>query len=106
MGRLYIDMHWNAPEVPANTYLMMECTRVLQPDEFPKVYNDTWLKEYATQLIKKQWGENMKKYGNYTLPGGMIINGQGIYEEAVADIIRLEDQLRDTWEEPPQFLIG
>lgn len=106
MGRLYIDMHWNAPEVPANTYMLIECTRVLDPVEFPKIMNDKWLKEYTTQLIKRQWGENMKKYGNYTLPGGMVINGQGIYEEAIADIARLELQLRDTWEEPPQFLIG
>jgi len=106
MNRLYIDMHWNAPEVPSNTFIMVECTRVIEPADFPKVYNDEWLKEYSTQLIKKQWGENMKKYGNYTLPGGMVINGQGIYEEAMADIIRLEEQMRDTWELPPDFLIG
>lgn len=106
MGRLYIDMHWNAPEVGANSFIVIECARVLEPDEFPKVYNDEWLKAYATQSVKRQWGENMKKYGNYTLPGGMVINGQQIYEEAVAEMLRLEEQLRDTWEEPPQFLIG
>lgn len=106
MGRLYIDMHWNAPEVGANTFIVIECARVLEPDEFPKVYNDEWLKAYATQSVKRQWGENMKKYGNYTLPGGMVINGQQIYEEAVTEMLRLEEQLRDTWEEPPQFLIG
>jgi hypothetical protein len=106
MNRLYIDMHWNAPEVGANSFVLIECTRVLDPVEFPKIMNDKWLKAYTTQLIKKQWGENMKKYGNYTLPGGMVINGQGIYEEAVAEVQRLEDELRDTYEEPPQFLIG
>ena len=106
MGRLYIDMHWKNQEVPSNTYLLIECTRVLDPVEFPKLMNDKWLKAYATQLIKRQWGENMKKYGNYTLPGGMVINGQGIYEEAVAEVLRLEEELRDTYEEPPQFLIG
>lgn len=106
MGRLYIDMHWNAPEVPSNTFILIECTRVLSPEEFPRVWNDRWLKEYSTQMIKRQWGENMKKYGNYTLPGGMVINGQQIYDEAKAEILRLEEQLRDTWEEPPEFLIG
>lgn len=106
MGRLYIDMHWAAPEVPANTWLLIECTRVLSPEEFPKVYGNMWLKKYATQLIKRQWGENMKKYGNYTLPGGMVINGQGIYDEAVTEIAVLEEELRDTWEEPPMFLLG
>lgn len=106
MGRLYIDMHWNAPEVPANTYLMIECTRVLSPEEFPRVYNDNWLKEYTTQLIKRQWATNLTKYKNYTLPGGMVINGQGILEESQAEIMRLEDQLRSVWESPVQFLIG
>ena len=106
MGRLYIDMHWNAPEVPANTYFLIECTRVLDADEFPRVYGDKWLKEYTTALIKRQWGENMKKYGNYTLPGGMVINGQQIYDESKAEILLLEKSLRETWEEPPKFLIG
>lgn len=106
MGRLYIDMHWNAPEVPANTYLMVECTRILEPTEFPRVFNDEWLKSYATQLIKQQWGSNLTKYMNYTLPGGMVINGDKIYADATAEIEKLEQELRDTFEEPPQFLIG
>jgi hypothetical protein len=106
MGRLYIDMQWGAPELAVGTWFIIECDRVLDPDEFVDVYNDMWLKEYTTQLIKKQWGENLKKYGNYTLPGGMIINGVEIYNEANAEILRLEQQLRDVWEEPPKHEIG
>lgn len=106
MNRLYIDMHWTAPEVPANTYFLIECTRVLDPVEFPNIMNDEWLKEYTTQLIKKQWGENMKKYGNFALPGGMVINGPQIYQEAVADIMRLDADLLTTWQQPPEFLVG
>lgn len=106
MNRLYIDMHWSAPEVPAGRFIVIECHKVLDPDTYTDVYNDNWLKEYSTQLIKKQWGENLKKYGNYTLPGGMTINGQTIYEEAIADIARLETQLRDVYEEPPMFEVG
>lgn len=106
MDRLYIDMNWSAPEVPAGRYVLVECWRALDPTTYPKVYNDTWLKTYTTALIKRQWGENMKKYGNYVLPGGMVINAQTIYEEAVTEITKLEESLRDTHEEPPQFLIG
>jgi hypothetical protein len=106
MNRLYIDMHWVDQEIHEDKYLIVECVRVLTADEFPKVYNDMWLKEYTTQLIKRQWGENMKKYGNYTLPGGMIINGQVIYNEAILDITRLELQLRDMFEIPPMMLLG
>lgn len=106
MNRLYVDMNWANDEIAVDQYMMVECTRELDADTYTKVYNDDWLKEYTTQIIKKQWGENMKKYGNYTLPGGMIINGQQIYDEAVVEIARLEIKLRDTYEEPPEFLVG
>ena len=61
---------------------------------------------YATALIKKQWGNNMKKFAGMQLPGGVTMNGQQIYEEAVAEIKEIEDLIRNTYEEPPQFLIG
>jgi hypothetical protein len=35
-----------------------------------------------------------------------MMNGQQIYEEAVAEITELEQLIRDTFEEPPQFLVG
>lgn len=106
MDRLYIDMNWSAPEVPEGRYVMVECWRALDANTYTKVYNDSWLKAYSTALIKRQWGENMKKYGNYVLPGGMVINAQTIYDEAVAEILKLEETLRDVHEEPSQFLVG
>jgi hypothetical protein len=106
MNRLYIDMNWRGQEIAAGVWFIVECDRVLDPDEFTDVYNDMWLKEYATQLIKRQWGENLKKYGNYTLPGGMVIQGDKIWAEAVQDIARLELQIRTTWETPPMFEVG
>lgn len=106
MNKIYVDMNWGNDEIAVGNYALFECERVVIPETYTDVWNDSWLKEYATQLVKKQWGENMKKYSNYTLPGGMIINGQQIYDEAVADIIRLEQKLRDTFEEPPNMLVG
>ena len=106
MNKLFVDMNWAGKAIPEGKFLIIECLQVLDPATYTKVYNDSWLKEYSAQLIKKQWGENLKKYGNYTLPGGMIINGQQIYDEAQIDIIRLEDQLRDTFEEPIMFEVG
>lgn len=105
MGRLYIDMNWRS-EAVQNSYILIECTRVLDPVEFPKIMQDKWLKEYSTQLVKRQWGENCKKYANYVLPGGMTINAQQIYDEAIAEIARLEEQIRDTYEMPVLPYIG
>ena len=106
MNRLYIDMNWSGQEIAAGSWFIVECDRVLDPDEFTDVYDDVWLKEYTTQLIKRQWGENLKKYGNYTLPGGMVIQGDKIWLEAVSEIARLEEVQRKTWEEPPMFEVG
>ena len=105
-GRLYIDMNWQRGEVSAGKYLLVECQKILDPTEFTKVWNESWLKSYATQLIKRQWGSNLSKYGNYVLPGGMVINGPQIYMEAVNEIEALELKLRDTYEEPPMFEVG
>lgn len=104
-GRLHIDMNWES-KTSANSYLLVECYSVLDPEIYTKVWNDSWLKEYATQLIKKQWGTNLSKYGNYVLPGGMVINGAQIYLEANMEIEKLEEKLRDTYEEPPMFDVG
>ncbi len=106
MNRLYIDMHWKAPEVPVNNYIVIECQKVLDPDEYTDVYNDSWLKRYATALIKEQWGSNLTKYSNYTLPGGMIINGDAIYQQSIMEKEQLLIELRDSLEEPPEFLVG
>jgi hypothetical protein len=57
-------------------------------------------------LFKRQWGENLKKYDNYVLPGGLVINGQRIWDEASIEVEKLEEKLRDTYEEPIPFLVG
>lgn len=104
-NRLYLWQDWNG-KLDAGDYIMFEAYRIVDQDDYEKVFNDSWVKEYTTQLFKKQWGTNLKKYGNYTLPGGLVVNGQGIYEEAAAEIEKLEEKLRDTYEEPPAFAVG
>jgi hypothetical protein len=74
------------------------------------VYNDIWadefLKEYATALIKRQWGENLKKFGSMSLPGGITINGEAIYSEAVTEIDKLETRLTRDLQLPLDMFIG
>jgi len=65
----------------------------LNPDAYPWVYNDRWLKEYATVLIKMAWGANLKKFNNIQLPGGVTLNGDKIYDEANQEKLRLEDEM-------------
>lgn len=80
--------------------------KYIDPTTNPSVWNDKWLKAYATALIKQQFGQNMKKHGEIQLLGGVSVNGQQIFDEAVLEIQALEEQLKDTYEEPVSFTVG
>lgn len=80
--------------------------RKIDPDDTSLAWNDKWLKQYATALIKQQWGNNMKKHGEIQLLGGVTVNGQQIYDEASQELKDLEDALHETYEEPVSFFVG
>lgn len=102
--KLYLDIDWQ--QVGENEYVIIDCYRILDPADAPKLYNDWWLKKYLTALIKKQWGMNMIKFQGVQLPGGVQLNGRQIYDDGVAEIEKLEQQLKDEYELPPLDLIG
>ena len=103
--RLYLWQDWDG-KLDVGNYIVFEAHRVVDQDTYESVFNDSWLKAYTTALFKEQWGNNLKKYGNYTLPGGLVVNGQQIYDEAVVEIEKLEAKLRDVYEEPPAMFVG
>jgi len=104
-NQLRVDMDWSA-EVVAGQYIVVECYRILDPDTYTDVYNDYYLKRYATALIKKQWGQNLLKFEGMTMPGGVQFNGRQLYEDALQDIERLEEEVRLNWEQPVDFYTG
>ena len=91
-NRLHIDMDWDS-DVLVDEYIIVEAYRILDPNTFTDVYGDRWLREYTTQLFKRQWGENIKKFEGMQLPGGLTFNGQQIYNEALEEIQRLESEV-------------
>lgn len=91
-GKLYIEASWVDEMMPGN-FILVECYRALDPNETPKVYSDIWLKHYCTALIKKQWAINIKKFQGLQLPGGVTMDGDGLYKEAVDEIKELEDEI-------------
>ena len=102
--RLYLDIDWAAEEV--GTFLVMDCYRALNPAEFAGVYNDSFLKRYLTQLIKRQWGMNLIKFRGVKLPGGIEFNGREIYDDAEREIDKIRDKMSSEYEVPPLDLIG
>ena len=65
-----------------------------------------WVKDYATAKIKKQWGTNLTKFTGVQMPGGVTLNGEMIYNDAVDELKNLEEQLRSEYELPPLDMIG
>ena len=102
--KIYIDSDLSG--LVENEYVIVEAYAVLDPDEYPKIYNDRLLKKYVTALIKKQWGSNMAKYDGVQLPGGITFKGAVIYQEAINELAMIESELRDTHELPVDFMLG
>jgi hypothetical protein len=107
MQRLYIDWAWGSGyEIAPGQVVVAECYATINPDQYPWVYNDRWLKRYATALIKKNWGENMKKYGGLQLPGGVTLNGKETYDEAVEEINQLEKEMIEGFDSPLEWFMN
>jgi hypothetical protein len=106
MQRLYIDWAWGASEAPVGTIVIAEAYAVINPDVYGKVWNDRWLKEYATAVIKRSWGANLKKFNNLQLPGGVTLNGDKIYDEAFEEIKALEAQMQTEYGAPLEMFMN
>lgn len=105
MNRLYVDMDWGK-DAAINDYIIINAYRILDPATYADVYNDMFLKRYATALIKKQWGDNLKKFEGVQLPGGVTLNGQKIFDEAVLEIQQIEQEMQSRFELPVDFFVG
>ncbi len=103
-NKLYIDWNWQQHEI-VGQWIIIEGYVITDPDTYSKVYNDRLLKKLATAYIKKQWGTNMKKFEGMKLPGGVLMNGQQIYNEAVSEIKEIEDNIVDSFQAPPSMLV-
>jgi hypothetical protein len=104
MGKCYIDMDWNI--VNEGDYLLIEAYQVVDPEEFPKGYGERWLQNYATVLIKEQWGTNLKKFEGMKMPGGLMFNGQKIYDEARQERAAMEQEMISSFSLPVYDMIG
>lgn len=102
--RLYVDMDWNT--VTVGSFLLVEAYEVVDPEIYTDAYNDRWLQNYATALIKRQWGSNLTKFTGMSLPGGVQFNGEKIYDDAVAEIQKMEDEMISSYSLPVLDMIG
>ena len=102
--RLYLDVDWGS--VTKDDYLVLDCYRLLNPNDFTRVWNDSFVKRYVTQLIKRQWGQNLMKFQGVKLPGGVELNGRQIYDDAQKELDSIREVMSNTYELPPLDMIG
>jgi hypothetical protein len=102
--RLYIDTDWGS--LSAGDFLVIDCFRALDPDNFSKIYNDSFVKRYLTALIKRQWGQNLIKFRGVKLPGGIELNGRELYEDAEKELDEIKSKMSMDYELPPLDFIG
>jgi hypothetical protein len=103
--KLYIDTDWDKT-YNIGDYVIAEAYAIIDPSTYTEVYDDMFLKKYTTALFKKQWGDNLKKFAGIQMPGGVTLNGETIYNEAVQEIQAIEQEMQLKYELPPQFMIG
>ena len=104
MDRLYLDIDWGS--VSKDDWLVIDCFRQLDPNDYARVWNDSFLKKYTTALLKRQWGQNLLKFQGVKLPGGVELNGRQIYDDAEKDLEIIREQMSNTYELPPLDMIG
>ena len=104
-NRLFIDMDWGT-DIKAGEYLIIEVFRKLDPDTYTDIYDDIYLKRYATALIKRQWGQNLSKFNGTAMLGGVTLNGPELFSTAIQEQRQLEDEIRLNYEEPAHMQQG
>ena len=105
MNRLNIDWDWET-DATVGDYIVVEAFKIVDPDGFTKVYGDLWLKEYVTELVREQWGQNLSKFAGIQLPGGVTLDGPSIKQEAQQNLERLRQELKDSYTLPTDFYMG
>ena len=104
-NRLYLDMDF-ANDIDVGEFLIIECYRKIDPATYTDIFDDIYLKRYATALIKRQWGANLSKFNGVQMLGGVTMNGETIYQQAQEEMEKLEEQIQLAYELPPEYMMG
>jgi hypothetical protein len=103
--RLYLDTNWGN-DIKAGDWIVIDCFVAIDETTTYKIWSDRWLKKYTTALFKRQWGENLKKFGGIQMVGGTTFSGQAIYDEAMGELDKIETDMQSYFELPVDFQVG
>lgn len=105
-NRLYIHGDFSDGDIEAGDYIVIECLKEVSTTDHTSVFNDIFMKDYTTALIKQQWGSNLMKFEGMQMPGGVMFNGRQYYDDATQEIESLRERMRLEYEKPVDFLVG
>lgn len=105
-NRLYIHGDFADQDIIAGDYVVIECLKEINTSSHTSIWNDIFMKDYTTALIKQQWGTNMMKFEGMQLPGGVTFNGRQYYDDATQELETLRERMRLEYEKPIDFLVG
>ena len=104
-NKLHIDMNWNQ-EITAGENIIIDAYVRLDPDTFPEIWNDRYLKRYVIALIKRQWGQNLSKFEGIQLPGGVSFNASQLISQGEEEVMRIREEMKLEAELPIDFMTG
>lgn len=106
-NRIDIYADWgNVDGFKEDDVIVIDGFGIIDPDEYPKLYSSLPLIELATAMIKLQWGQNVQKYGQVQLPGGIMLNGEELYQTAKDEVAAVKDDIMNKYSAPARFMIG
>ena len=103
---IFGDIAGSKGDLQAGDKIMIELYLAVNVNANGSIYDNIFLKEYATALIKEQWGMNLIKFEGMTLPGGVQLNGRQIIEDARTEIETIRQRIYNEYDTPPDFFVG
>ena len=104
-NKIKVDTNWDMNLVVGNE-IIIHGYRLIDPTTTAKIYNDMFIKEFTTALIKRQWGQNLIKFSGIQLPSGIEFDGQKMYDDAVEEINSIKESMLTNYSDPIDFMIG
>lgn len=91
--RLFINSDGlSSSNIDVGDYVVMECTIKVNPDLYPDVWDDMFLKKLSVAYVQLAWGRILTKYQQVQLPGGLTMNGDQIYNDAKEEINVIQER--------------
>ena len=86
-------------------YILFEVYTKLDPDVSTDLWGHWVLRDLAAAYVKRQWAQNLSKFSNMKLPGGVQMRGEDLFKEADEEINRIKEDFIMNHQGPDEFIM-